>query len=161
MKRKRRRKCRCCGALYRPDYRNRHHQRYCDLPACQIASRKVSQRRWLTQSKNRDYHHGRDQMDRVRTWRKAHPGYWRRKPVALQDLCPSQDTKQQHDTSELVAEILPKARPLQDLCLAQDPLFIGFMSILTDTLQEDIAPLVARFQTHGQLILRKGPGIEN
>jgi hypothetical protein len=161
MKRKRRRKCRYCGALYRPDYRNRYHQEYCDLPACQIVSRKVSQRRWLNRSKNHDYHHGSTQVDRVRAWRKAHPGYWRAKPVALQDLCSTQVVNPQSDTYELVAEVLSKARPLQDLCLAQDPLFIGFMSILTDTLQDDIAPLVARFQTHGQLILRKGPGIVN
>ena len=161
MKCKRRRKCRCCGALYRPDYRNRSHQKYCDLPACRIASRRVSQHRWLAKPKNHDYHHGSGQVDRVRAWRKTHPGYWRAKPVALQDLCSMQDVKLQQDTSELVAENSSKARPLQDLCLAQDPLFIGFMSILTDTLQDDIAPLVARFQTHGQLILRKGPGIEN
>ena len=161
MKRKRRRKCRCCGALYRPDYRNKHHQKYCDRPACQIASRTVSQRRWLAQSKNRDYHHGSGQVDRVRTWRKNHPRYWQAKPDALQDLCSSQVVEPQASSCELISDSPSKARPLQDLCLAQDPLFIGFMSILTDTLQDDIAPLVARFQTHGQLILRKGPGIEN
>jgi len=160
MKHQRRRKCRCCGALYRPDYRNRHHQKYCDLPACRIASRAVSQRRWLAKPKNRDYH--RDgQVARVRAWRETHPGYWRAKPDALQDLCSSQVVTHQPDPPELVAGISVKSRPLQDLCLAQDPLFVGFMAILTDTLQEDIAPLVARFQTHGQSILRKGPGIAN
>ena len=161
MKRKRRRKCRCCGALYRPDYRNEFHQRYCDQPACRIASRHVSQRRWLSRPKNRDYHCGSGHVDRVRAWRKTHPGYWRAKPAALQDLCSSQVVNPQPDPPELVAENSSKARPLQDLCLAQDPLFVGFMAILTDTLQEDIAPLVARFQSHGQLILRKGPGIAN
>ena len=159
MKRKRRRKCRCCGALYRPDYRNQSHQRYCDQPACRMASRQVSQRRWLTEPKNRDYHCGGGQVARVRAWRQTHPGYWRAQPAALQDLCSSQAVKPQHDTAALISENPSKARPLQDLCLAQDPLFIGFMSILTDTLQDDIAPLIARFQTHGQSILRNGPGI--
>jgi hypothetical protein len=161
MKRKRRRKCRCCGALYHPDYRNKYHQQYCDLPACRIASRHVSQQRWLSRPKNRDYHCGGGHVDRVRAWRKAHPGYWRAKPDALQDLCSSQVVNPQLDTPCLGADNLSKAQPLQDLCLAQDPLFVGFMAILTDTLQEDIAPLVARFQTHGQLILGKGPGIAN
>jgi len=161
MKRKRRRKCRCCGALYRPDYRNEFHQQYCDQPACRIVSHQTSQRRWLTRPKNRDYHCGSGHVDRVRAWRKIHPRYWQAKPVALQDLCSSQVVKPQDDICELISENPSKARPLQDLCLAQDPLFVGFMSILTDTLQDDIAPLIARFQTHGQSILRKGPGIAN
>ena len=110
---------------------------------------------------NHDYHHGSGQVDRVRAWRKTHPGYWRAKPGALQDLCSTQVINQQSDTSELVAENSSKARPLQDLCLAQDPLFVGFMATLTDTLQDDFDSLVARFQTHGQSILRKGPGIKN
>ena len=161
MKRKRRRKCRCCGALYRPDYRNEFHQRYCDQPACRIVSRHVSQRRWLSQPKNRDYHCGDGPVDRVRAWRKNHPRYWQAKPDALQDLCSSQPIEPQAASSELISSSPSKARPLQDLCLAQDPLFVGFMASLTDTLQDDIAPLIARFQTHGQSILRKGPGIAN
>jgi len=161
MNRKRRRKCQCCGALYRPDYRNQYHQKYCDLPACRIVSRQVSQRRWLAKPKNRDYHRGDASTDRVRSWRKEHPGYWLSKPVALQDLCSSQVVQAQPYTPCLVAENLPKARPLQDLCLAQDALFVGFMAHLTGALQDDIAPLLARFQTHGQSILRAGPGIEN
>jgi hypothetical protein len=28
-----RRKCKCCLKLFRPDPRNRHHQRYCSVPA--------------------------------------------------------------------------------------------------------------------------------
>jgi len=30
----RRRKCKCCRRLFRPDPRNRHHQRYCSQPRC-------------------------------------------------------------------------------------------------------------------------------
>ncbi len=64
-----------------------------------------------------------------------------------------------HAPSEIeVANRTPNA-PLQDLFLAQDPLFVGLVSSLTDALQEDIVPLLARLQTRGQAILRKGPGI--
>ena len=38
-----RRKCKCCLKLFRPDPRNRHHQRYCSVPACRAASKAASQ----------------------------------------------------------------------------------------------------------------------
>ena len=59
MKRGRRRKCLCCGGLFRPDPRNRRHQRYCSQPACRKASKAASQRRWLGKPDNRDYFRGR------------------------------------------------------------------------------------------------------
>ena len=37
-----RRKCKCCLKLFRPDPRNRHHQRYCSVPACRAASKAAS-----------------------------------------------------------------------------------------------------------------------
>lgn len=52
----------------------------------------------------------------------------------------------------------PQAAPLQDLCLSQEPLFVGLISMLTDTLQDDIVPVMARLQTRGRAILGKGPG---
>jgi hypothetical protein len=42
-----RRKCKCWLKLFRPDPRNRHHQRYCSVPACRAASKAASQARWL------------------------------------------------------------------------------------------------------------------
>lgn len=90
MKRKRRRKCRNCGDLYVPDRRNKHHQRYCSRAECQKASHRRSQARWLARPENRDYHGHGSQVERVRAWRQAHPGYWRGKAGALQDVFPSQ-----------------------------------------------------------------------
>jgi hypothetical protein len=34
-----RRKCKCCHKLFRPDPRNRYHQRYCAAPPCRAASK--------------------------------------------------------------------------------------------------------------------------
>jgi hypothetical protein len=42
-----RRKCKCCHKLFRPDPRNRHHQRYCAAPRCRAASKAASQARRL------------------------------------------------------------------------------------------------------------------
>jgi hypothetical protein len=38
-----RRKCLCCLRLFRPDPRNRRHQRYCSAPDCRAASKATSQ----------------------------------------------------------------------------------------------------------------------
>ena len=78
MKRHRRRKCRHCRELLRPDPRNLRHQHYCCKPACRRASKAASQRRWLSKPANRDYFRGQENVQRVRTWRAAHPGYWQR-----------------------------------------------------------------------------------
>jgi hypothetical protein len=98
-------------------------------------------------------------VERVRAWRKAHPGWRRGKAGALQDDCSTQPSAAQAVTAVLNDSKPPEAAMLQDLCLAQDPLFVGFMAHLTGALQEDIALQIVRFQTHGQRILRKGPGI--
>ncbi|MBO0757986.1 MAG: hypothetical protein J2P54_19240 [Bradyrhizobiaceae bacterium] len=50
----RRRKCKCCHKLFRPDPRNRHHQ-YCGTPRCRAASKAASQARWLAAPENQDY----------------------------------------------------------------------------------------------------------
>jgi hypothetical protein len=49
-----RRKCKCCLKLFRPDPRNRRHQRYCSTPACRRASKGASQARWLAQPENHE-----------------------------------------------------------------------------------------------------------
>jgi hypothetical protein len=198
MKRNRRRKCLFCCDLYMPGRHNAYHQKYCSKSACQTASREVSRRRWLAKPENRNYHCGACQTARVRAWRKTHPGYWRRKTTALQDLFLSQDVASEGVESVLnaptPASCIPLAPtspmpqdpegervagyqglsrrspdaagagrhavPLQDLCLSQDPLFVGFIAMLTDTLQDEIVPVMAKMQTLGLAMLGKGPGID-
>lgn len=87
--------CFCCKEIFTP---NPHAPwaRYCFQPACRRASKKASQERWLNKPENRDYFCGRDHVNRVRQWRKSHPGYWRRKKahgkvVPLQDSVALQD----------------------------------------------------------------------
>ena len=83
------RKCQHCQTFVDPDPRSATRQRYCAKPACRQASKAASQRRWLQKPGNRDYFTGPTQVERVRQWRQAHPGYWRRQraraPHALQE----------------------------------------------------------------------------
>ena len=90
MRRRRRRKCLNCGELFRPNPRNVHHQRYCSEPPCRKASKAASQARWLAKPQNRDYYRGPAHTERVRAWRAANPGYWRRRRRALQDRSSTQ-----------------------------------------------------------------------
>ena len=78
-----RRKCRCCSTFFFPDYRNWKHQHYCGKPECRRASKLASQQRWYRKPKNLSHFRNGEGTERVRTWRKAHPGYGCKKiPVA-------------------------------------------------------------------------------
>ena len=78
MARGNRRKCKCCLKLFRPDPRNRRHQRYCSAPRCKAASKAASQARWLAKPENHDYFQGPVHLARGQAWRARHPGYWRK-----------------------------------------------------------------------------------
>jgi hypothetical protein len=69
-----RRKCKCCRTLFRPDPRNRHHQRYCSEAACRAASKAASQARWRAAPENQSYFRGPVNVARVQAWRSQHPG---------------------------------------------------------------------------------------
>ena len=131
MKQHRQRNCRHCGDLFRPDPRNRRHQRYCCKSECRKASKTASQRRWLDKAQNRDYFRGAANVERVRTWRAAHPGYWRR-PGAQSTSALQEDSSAQsvetHEKSRALAAVA-----LQDLLCAQPLVLIGLIANLTGT----------------------------
>jgi hypothetical protein len=151
-KRLRKRICEHCKEFYLPDYRNRYHQCYCSKPECRLASKKASQRKWLGSDKGDGYFKGSWNVEHVQQWRKAHPGYWKRKQShkkdALQEDCFSQLESNQGDTGKL------KKDTLQDVCSSQLPLLLGLIAILTgNTLQDDIAKTSRRFIDLGHDIL--------
>jgi hypothetical protein len=78
------RKCKHCQTFFEPDPRSAKRQHHCSKPACRQASKAASQHRWLQKPGNRDYFTGPTHVERVRQWRKAHPGYWRRRGVRTQ-----------------------------------------------------------------------------
>ena len=150
-------KCRHCGKIFSPDYRNRHHQHYCPDPDCRRVSKAASQRRWLRQAQNRDYFQGPEQTRRVQQWRESNPGYWKKKP----NVPPNTPANESHTSDQVQKSCdVPNgsAEPLQDVCLVQNPLFIGLISaIVGSTLQENIAAAIRELQTQGRKILRPKP----
>jgi len=148
MKRLRRRKCRCCHTLFKPDHRNRRHQRYCSKAFCRQASKAQSQRRWLSKKENQDYFRGPDQVARVQAWRQRHPGYWCKKSSPLQDHSLAQAIDNHKKTTFLTAS------PLQESLFAEPAILLGLIAHLSGlALQEDIADTSQRLLRLGRHIL--------
>ena len=151
MARGERRKCTCCLKLFRPDPRNRRHQRYCSAPACRAASKAASQARWLATPENQDYFRGPVNVARVQAWRSRHPGYWRkgrRVGSALQDLSMAQPIGSASERATAAGS------PLQEILMAQPAVLIGLIAHIVGTpLQDDIVRTTGRLLRLGQDIL--------
>jgi len=141
------RKCKCCLKLFRPDPRNRHHQRYCSVPACRAASKAASQARWLAAPDNQNYFKGPTHVARVREWRSRHPRYWSR-AGPLQDHSLAQPVDFSYEVGDL-------ARPaLQDLLTEQPAVLIGLIAHLVGApLQDSIVRATDRLLRLGHDIL--------
>ena len=146
-----RRKCKCCHKLFRPDPRNRHHQRYCAAPRCRAASKAASQARWLAAPENQDYFRGPVNVARVKAWRSRNPGYWRKRRrvgVASQDL----SLVQAVDSTNKKANFA--GAPLQEILSAQPAVLIGLIAHVVGTpLQEEIVRTTDRLLRLGQDVL--------
>ncbi len=146
-----RRKCKCCQRLFRPDPRNRHHQRYCAAPSCRAASKAASQARWLSAPENQDYFRGAVNVARVRAWRSRHPGYWRKRRrtrVALQDLSLAHAIDSTNKKANFAGP------PLQEILSAQPAVLIGLIAHIAGTpLQDEIVRTTDRLLRLGQDIL--------
>ena len=157
-KRVRKRKCLGCGKLFVPDPRTRDRQRFCSELECKRASKARRQRRWLDKPENRDYFSGPENVERVREWRKEHPGYSkeaRLRKKALQDDCVSQPIDLQEDAPSL------SLSALQDDCESQVVLLVGLIASLTDcALQDDIASSIRKFHSRGQCVFGMKPNIK-
>jgi hypothetical protein len=146
-----RRKCKHCLKLFRPDPRTQHRQRYCSAPACRAASKAASQARWLAAPESQGYFRDSWHVDRVKAWRRRHPGYWRKRQsggAALQDVRITQPTG---STSKTAKTVLP---PLQELITAQPAVLIGLSAHSVGTpLQDEIAHTTKRLLRLGRDIL--------
>ena len=163
---KRIKECKCanCHESFPPDARNAWHQRYCKKSECRKASKAASQRRWLEKEENRGHFRGPENVERVREWRKSHPGYWRRKRSEeegpLQDLLTEKPEENPSVETQLPVERSLEAGPLQDLLTAQVMILTGLIAQLTGSaLQDDIAFHARRLQQLGADILN-GPTLK-
>ena len=133
--------CLCCKEMFIPSP-HAPWATYCSQPACRKVSKQASQAHWLNKPENRDYFCGSQHVERVRQWRKAHPGYWRRNKGR-------------------------KARPLQDSVALQDlvrspsvAVLVGVLAGQTgDALQETVATTFWNMHARGQAIMGMGSGI--
>jgi hypothetical protein len=139
MANKRQSKCRCCREIFDVDVRNRGRQKYCPKASCRAAGKAARQRRWLKKPENQDYFSGPENVDRVRVWRAAHPGYWRshrrRGQVAQQDALVAQPVEPPKDLATFA---------LQDALQSQGPVLIGLIAQLSDSSQQDALAATAR-----------------
>lgn len=143
MKRTRRRRCKYCQDLYKPDSRQLKRQKFCRKLECKAASKKYSQQKWLNKPKNQDYFSGAEHVIRVQQWRQDNPGYLKRSPpskkpslieYALQEMKSPQTITSKESSIDLIQI------SLQDLISAKTLVFIGFDTHLNkNTLQEIIA----------------------
>jgi hypothetical protein len=142
-----RRRCLCCRKLFRPDPRNRRHQRYCSMSRCRAASKAASQARWLAAPDNQNYFKGSTHVARVREWRSRHPRYWSR-AGPLQDHSLAQPIDFSYELGDL-------ARPaLQDLLTEQTAVLIGLIAHLVGApLQDSIVRATDRLLRLGHDIL--------
>jgi len=151
-----RKKCKNCKGLFTPNPRNANRQQYCRKPECRKASKAASQQRWFQQPENSNYFRGPANVERVKQWRKANPGYWRRnsksKINALQDSLNQQHTENKDNNSNFMSSAL------QDLLISQPAVLIGLIAQLTGfALQEDIAMATRRMRQLGNDILNPHP----
>jgi len=115
------------------------------------------QKRWLNIPENRDYFRGPHNVSRVQEWRKAHPGYSRKKTGTLQDRLSGQDFENTKIKPSFVQIDPSFAGALQDVLASQPTVLIGLISHLTGSaLQDDIASAARRLQKLGSDILN-GP----
>jgi hypothetical protein len=157
MKQKTTRKCLHCSEQFIPDPRNRERQCHCGKPECQKVSKAASQRRWTGKPENKNYFRGAENTDRVRQWRKANPGYRRKKKPAPVDVQQDSCDSQRAGVVDVVG--LEAGGVLQDVCLVQPALLVGIIAMMTGHVQqEDIAASARSFLARGADILRMGRG---
>jgi len=157
MGRIKKKKCRNCRKLFTPDPRAINSQTYCFEPDCRKASKKASQKKWLSKPENQDYFRGPGNVERVQEWRKNNPGYWKRvkKQNALQDPLSAQPTENNINTGGFTNNVL------QDFLQAQPPVIVGLIANFTGSaLQDDIASTLLRMKKFGQDILCSQPQME-
>lgn len=140
--------CAHCGHRFIINPRVGSRHRFCAKPDCVRASRASARRRWLRKNGGRKYFGGKENTERVRTWRHRHPRYWRRE---------SRVRRSRHNKFVLTKQLSSVLRyvALQDTIDTHLALKIGIISHLSGaTLQDTIAKELKRLMLRGHAILR-------
>jgi hypothetical protein len=148
MKKKiRRRRCKNCDNLFKPDSRNLKRQKFCRKPECKEAGKRYSQQKWLMKPQNKDHFSGSANVIRVQQWRQQNPGYGKRKKSkkttslikgALQETLSLKTITGKGSSSDLMQNAL------QDSLSAETLVIIGFDTQLNKTALQDIIDFTDR-----------------
>lgn len=140
--------CAHCGHRFTINPRVGHRHRFCAKPDCTRASRASARKRWLRKNGGRKYFGGKENTDRVRTWRQQHPLYWRRETRV------QRSKRNGFVISKQLSAVL-RSVALQDTIDTHLALKIGIISHLTGAaLQDAIAKELRRLMLRGHAILR-------
>ena len=140
--------CAHCGHRFNINPRVGTRHRFCAKPECMRASHAHARKRWLRKNGGRKYFGGKQNTDRVRTWRDQHPRYWRRK---------SRIQRSKRNGFVLTKRLSSVLRyvALQDTIDTHLALIIGIISQVSGaTLQDTIARELRRLMLRGHAILR-------
>lgn len=149
---KARRVCVHCGEPFVPNPRVGSRQRYCPKPTCAKISHHVAQLKWAAKRSNRDHFKGKENVDRVRTWREAHPHYWRHRRAR-------QRARRAGFSLGKKLYAIARKLALQDTIDTQFSLVVGLVSHLSGrALQDTIAIEIRRLILLGHGILRQTTG---
>jgi len=142
MKKKiRKRRCKHCDDLFKPDSRNLKRQKFCRKSECKEAGKQYSQQKWLMTPKNKSYFSGPANVIRVQQWRQENPDYWKREKSkkttslingALQETLSTKTTIDKGFPSDLTQTAL------QDPLSAKTLVIIAFDTRLNKTALQDI-----------------------
>jgi len=73
------RRCAHCSRLFIVEPRLGGRHRFCADPACKDACHQLARKKWLKENGGKSYFRGAHTVERVREWRRCHPGYWKRR----------------------------------------------------------------------------------
>lgn len=149
--------CLHCNRLFVPDCRHRRDQRCCSRPACKRARQAASLQRWRAKPENREFWRGAWNVDRVREWRAAHPGYWKRandgdkaplqNAMKLTGIADSREDKAGFD-DEYATKRIPA------LLREQSPVVVGLIAQMTGcTLQNAILEVAEKLFEKGRAVM--------
>jgi len=158
-----RRRCVVCRRWFVPDRRNAGRQKFCSEERCQQVRRLRSMAAWRLKPENRDHWQGSSEVERVRQWRREHPGYWRRcksgrgekgAEGTLRNVCGRREGRWTQ------GRIKVQGGTLQNDWMPQDPLLVGLVATLVGrTLQNDIAEACRIMVAKGWGILANRRGV--
>lgn len=139
------RKCPHCRRTFVPDPYNAHHQRHCGAPECRLASNRASSRKYRRR-KQKETSWCEKEKQRVRKWRKTHPGYWKGKKTEkkLPELIGLRDFARGEKES--------KDLPLRDFVIFQHSCIKGLISHLTGALRDDIGSQLNMYYERGRAL---------